>query len=107
MQLFLGFRNVIDVASLGSYSLEQHEYRERMSFYFNKLKSPMSSKSLSKAQKQELLQDVPNPEKVLQSSCTVSADDLTYVSSLRRMTPSRKNKFLVDFSRIHCMTYFF
>lgn len=81
-KIFFCSRNVIDVASLGSYSLEQHEYRERMSFYITKLKSPMSSKSLSKAQKQELLQDVPNPDKVLISICSVPDDDLTFVSNV-------------------------
>ncbi|KAK7602049.1 hypothetical protein V9T40_009490 [Parthenolecanium corni] len=80
--------NVIDVASLGSYSLEQHEYRERMSFYITKLKSPMSSKSLSKAQKQELLQDVPNPDKVLISICSVPDDDLTFVRDILNQVDS-------------------
>lgn len=42
----------------------------------------MSSKSLSKAQKQELLQDVPNPDKVLISICSVPDDDLTFVSNV-------------------------
>ncbi|XKL65393.1 hypothetical protein PGB90_008813 [Kerria lacca] len=74
--------NVIDVASLGSHSLEQHEYRERMSFYMNKMKALTSSKSLCKLPKVTILQDVPNPDKILVTPSLVSDDELNFIYSI-------------------------
>lgn len=72
---------MIDVASLGSHSLEQHEGRDRSSYYVNKMKSLTSTKLLSKPPKQSMLLDVPNPEKAFASDVAVSTDDLRFVSS--------------------------
>lgn len=74
--------NVIDVASLGSHSLEQHEGRDRSSYYVNKMKSLTSTKLLSKPPKQSMLLDVPNPEKAFASDVAVSTDDLRFMKSI-------------------------
>lgn len=81
-QVFSYSRNVIDVGVLGSHSLEQHESRERNSFYFNKMRSLNTTKSLYKLPKQCLLVDLPNPDKMLSSSCAISHNELQNVSFL-------------------------
>lgn len=51
-----------------------------MSFYMNKMKALTSSKSLCKLPKVTILQDVPNPDKILVTPSLVSDDELNFVS---------------------------
>ncbi|XP_065205763.1 uncharacterized protein LOC135835435 [Planococcus citri] len=92
--------NVIDVASLGSYSVEQPEYRERgsyypskmrtmqpeyrdrMNYYMNKVKSLSLTKSFAKVPKNCILLDVPNAEKVFASPCIISSDEIQSIESV-------------------------
>jgi hypothetical protein len=74
--------NVIDVASLGSHSLEQHEGRDRTNYYVNKMRSLTLSKSLSRIPKQSILLDIPQPERIFASVCVVSAEDLQFMCSI-------------------------
>lgn len=72
-------RNVIDVAALDSHNLQQHEYLERMKQYNLKLQQVCVNNRMQYKVRSCLLQDVPNPEKIL-SSDGVHPDDVKLVS---------------------------
>nr|ABM55552.1 hypothetical protein [Maconellicoccus hirsutus] len=92
--------NVIDVASLGSYSVDQPEYRdrsnyysnrmrsmqpeyrERMSYYINKMRSLSLARSFAKIPKNSILFDVPNPDKIFASTCVVSNEEMQSIASV-------------------------
>lgn len=72
-------RNVIDVAALDSHNLQQHEYLDRMKQYNQRLQQLCSANGIQYKSKTCILQDVPNPEKILNSD-PVNPDDVKLVS---------------------------
>ncbi|CAG9819566.1 unnamed protein product [Phaedon cochleariae] len=73
--------NVIDVAALDSHNLQQHEYLERMKIYNIKVQQVLSNnKQLFTTRPNPVLQDIPNPDKVLNSD-PVTIGDLNLIRS--------------------------
>lgn len=72
--------NVIDVAALDSHNLQQHEYMERVKMYNVKVQQALASNrnTLANKLKSCILQDVPQPEKVLGADL-LSLDDTNLV----------------------------
>lgn len=74
-------RNVIDVAALDSHNLQQHEYLERMKLYNQRLQQLCATNKVQSKGRTSILQDVPNPEKILNSD-PATLDDIKLVSVL-------------------------
>lgn len=76
---YLICRNVIDVAALDSHNLQQHEYLERMKIYNVRAQQILSTNKYKVNKKpSSVLQDIPNPDKVLNSE-PINAEDLNSV----------------------------
>lgn len=75
---------MIDVAALDSHNLQQHEYLERMKQYNQKLQQLCVTNKIQYKGKSCILQDVPNPEKILNSD-SVNSDDIKLVSRLKKL----------------------
>jgi len=73
-------RNVIDVGALDSHNLEQHEYKERMKHYAQRLAGG-SNQQWHPNPPSSLLQDVPAPERLLAAD-PLSHGDLVLVRHL-------------------------
>lgn len=71
---------MIDVAALDSHNLQQHEYLERMKQYNQRLQHLCAANRIQYKSKC-ILQDVPNPEKILNSE-PLHPDDIKLVSRL-------------------------
>nr|CAI5841955.1 unnamed protein product [Callosobruchus analis] len=73
--------NVIDVAALGTHNLQQHDYLERMKLYNVRIQQILNN-SRHKFNKKGncILQDIPNPEKVLNCD-PIAAEDLNLIIS--------------------------
>lgn len=67
------------MAALDSHNLQQHEYLERMKHYNQKLQQLCATNKIQYKGKSCILQDVPNPEKILNSE-PVNLDDIKLVS---------------------------
>lgn len=72
------FRNVIDVATLDSNNLQQHEYIERSKLYRIRVHQLCTPNKLLHKQP-FLLQDVPAPDSLL-SAEPISQNDINFVS---------------------------
>lgn len=70
---------MIDVAALDSHNLQQHEYIERMKQYNQRLQQLCASNRIQYKNKSCILQDVPNPEKILNSD-PVQPEDVKLVN---------------------------
>jgi hypothetical protein len=70
--IYIIYRNVIDVAALGSHNMEQHEYLERMNQYHSKIALVAGGSWQNPVKRQCLLIDIPNAEKVLSNSAISS-----------------------------------
>ncbi len=78
--IYLASRNIIDVAAM-EHNLEQQEYNDRYKLYSNRLAQQWSNiQHPSTATYNGLLKDIPNPEIILASLPTNSAE-LQMVSS--------------------------
>ncbi|XP_065337874.1 ragulator complex protein LAMTOR1 [Cloeon dipterum] len=67
--------NVIDVAALDSHTLEQHEYRERVTHYTQRLNGiAVMQRWRSPPTKVCLLADLPAPEKLLSTETVLPTD---------------------------------
>ncbi|ENN82371.1 hypothetical protein YQE_01254, partial [Dendroctonus ponderosae] len=73
--------NVIDVAALDSHNLQQHDYLDRVKSYNVKVQQVLTANKASLAPKLKtcILQDVPQPDKVLGADL-LSLDDSELVS---------------------------
>lgn len=72
-------RNVIDVAALDSHNLQQHEYLERTKMYNAKVQQILSAnRNKLKRKPKCILEDIMNPEKVLNSE-PIKFEDLHLV----------------------------
>ncbi|XP_072386485.1 ragulator complex protein LAMTOR1 [Diabrotica undecimpunctata] len=88
--------NVIDVAALDSHNLQQHEYVERMKIYNIKVQQVLASNKHKYSKKlNSILQDIPNPDKVLNSE-PINADDLNMISSSVNFAMNSINDIKVD-----------
>ncbi|CAH1983401.1 unnamed protein product [Acanthoscelides obtectus] len=73
--------NVIDVAALGTHNLQQHDYLERMKLYNIRVQQIMNNSRQKFNRKGNcILQDIPNPERVLGSD-PIAAEDLNLIIS--------------------------
>lgn len=69
---------MIDVAALDSHNLQQHEYLDRMKQYNQRLHQLCATNRIQYKSKICILQDVPNPERILNSE-PVNQDDIKLV----------------------------
>lgn len=70
---------MIDVAALDSHNLQQHEYVEKMKQYAQRVQQACNQNKFDLKSHTCLLQDVPMPEKLLNSE-NISDDDKKLVS---------------------------
>ncbi|CAH1105610.1 unnamed protein product [Psylliodes chrysocephalus] len=88
--------NVIDVAALDSHNLQQHEYLERMKIYNVRVQQVLASNKHKYIKKLNfILQDIPNPDKVL-SSESISVDDLNMITSFVSSADAAINEIKVE-----------
>lgn len=88
--------NVIDVAALDTHNLQQHEYLERIKIYNVKVQQVLAANKQQYSKKCNcILQDIPNPEKVLNSD-PISTDDLTMITSVVSVAANIINDMKVD-----------
>lgn len=59
--------------------MEQHEYRERMNHYFNKLRTMNTTKVQWSMPNHCILIDIPNPDKILFSDISISKPEYNHV----------------------------
>jgi len=89
--------NVIDVAALDSHNLQQHEYLERVKLYNIKVQQALAShrNMVTSKLKTCILQDVPQPEKVLGADL-ISLDDVNFITSSVTAALNAINDIKVD-----------
>lgn len=88
--------NVIDIGTLGSHIMEQHEYRERMNHYFNKLRTMNTTKVQWSMPNHCILIDIPNPDKILFSDISISKPEYNHICSmLTRLDKSMKHTTVI------------
>ncbi|KAJ8976547.1 hypothetical protein NQ317_011811 [Molorchus minor] len=89
--------NVIDVAALDSHNLQQHEYLERMKIYNMKVQQVLSTNKnkLSRQLNNCILQDIPVPEKILNSE-PLNVDDILLITSSVVTAASAVNDIKVE-----------
>lgn len=89
--------NVIDVAALDSHNLQQHEYSERVKMYNTRVQQVLTTNRsvLTNKLKSCLLQDVPQPEKVLGADL-ISKDDISLISNSITAALNAINDIKVD-----------
>ncbi|XP_018326741.1 ragulator complex protein LAMTOR1 [Agrilus planipennis] len=73
--------DVIDIAALDSHNLQQHEYLDRMKQYSLKLQQACAANKLPQKNNKSILQDIPQPEKVLMTA-PLSSSDISLISSI-------------------------
>ncbi|KAH1021998.1 hypothetical protein HUJ04_011474 [Dendroctonus ponderosae] len=90
-------RNVIDVAALDSHNLQQHDYLDRVKSYNVKVQQVLTANKASLAPKLKtcILQDVPQPDKVLGADL-LSLDDSELISSSVTAALNAINDIKVD-----------
>ncbi|KAH1028699.1 hypothetical protein HUJ05_002030 [Dendroctonus ponderosae] len=89
--------NVIDVAALDSHNLQQHDYLDRVKSYNVKVQQVLTANKASLAPKLKtcILQDVPQPDKVLGADL-LSLDDSELISSSVTAALNAINDIKVD-----------
>lgn len=92
------FRNVIDVAALDSHNLQQNEYEERMKQYNVRVQQVFANKKnkLSSRFKNCILEDIPWPEKVLQSDSINIEDKKLVFNVFNGRVPINNSFFVLD-----------
>ncbi|KAJ8942790.1 hypothetical protein NQ318_013005 [Aromia moschata] len=89
--------NVIDVAALDSHNLQQHEYMERMKMYNAKVQQVCTTNKskFNRRLNNCILQDIPVPEKILNSE-PLNPDDINLITSAVSVAASAVNDIKVE-----------
>nr|XP_023030101.1 ragulator complex protein LAMTOR1 [Leptinotarsa decemlineata] len=88
--------NVIDVAALDSHNLQQHEYLERMKIYSLRTHQVLGNNRYKLSSRpKSILEDIPNPEVVLNSE-PINFDDLNVFKKSVAAAAAAINDIKVD-----------
>ncbi|CAG9856334.1 unnamed protein product [Phyllotreta striolata] len=88
--------NVIDVAALDSHNLQQHEYIDRMKIYNFRVQQVLASNKHKYVKKVTfILQDIPNPDKALNTE-PISAEDLNMITTSVTSAAAAINEIKVE-----------
>ncbi|KAF7274597.1 late endosomal/lysosomal adaptor, MAPK and MTOR activator 1 [Rhynchophorus ferrugineus] len=89
--------NVIDVAALDTHNLQQHEYIERMKMYNMQVQQVLASNKsiVASGLRSCILQDIPQPEKLLGADL-LGSDDISLITTSVNAALNAINDIKVD-----------